>query len=250
MSGAAIRCEGLGKRFDDTWVLRDVDLDVYRGEVLGLIGPGGHGKSVLLKCLAGLLSPDAGRVLVDGEDLARLGPLGLARVREQYGYVFQNYALFDFMSVRDNVAFPLRQQAHLPPAEIDARVAARLADVGLAHALDLLPRELSGGMKKRVGLARATVGDPAILLYDDPSAGLDPVTSSKIFQLIARMHRPAAATVVVSHDIDRMRSVCSRYVMLEHGHVVFDGPEAALADAPESVRAFFFGAAHKHLEGR
>jgi phospholipid/cholesterol/gamma-HCH transport system ATP-binding protein len=240
----AIRCEDLGKRFDDAWVLRGVDLEVRRGEVLGVIGPGGHGKSVLLKCLAGLLTPDAGRVLVDGEDLARLGPLGLARVREQYGYVFQNYALFDFMSVRDNVAFPLRQQAHLPDAEIDARVAARLAEVGLAHALDLLPRELSGGMKKRVGLARATVGDPAIALYDDPSAGLDPVTSSKIFQLIARMHarRPDAATVVVSHDVDRMRAICDRYVMLERGRVVFVGAESALGDAPEVVAAFFGGA--------
>jgi len=250
VSGAvAIRCEGLGKRFDGTWVLRDVNLEVRRGEVLGLIGPGGHGKSVLLKCLAGLLSPDAGRVLVDGEDLARLGPLGLARVREQYGYVFQNYALFDFMTVRDNVAFPLVQQAHLSAEEIDGRVASRLSEVGLGHALDLLPRELSGGMKKRVGLARATVGEPAILLYDDPSAGLDPVTSSKIFQLIARMHRADAATVVVSHDIDRMRAVCDRYVMLDHGQLVFDGPEDALGGAPDTVRAFFHDAAATQRRG-
>ena len=253
MSGAAIRCEGLGKRFDETWVLRGVDLEIHAGEILGVIGPGGHGKSVLLKCLAGLLPADAGRVLVGGEDLARLGPSGLARVRERFGYVFQNYALFDFMSVRDNVAFPLRQQARHSPAEIDARVRSRLADVGLAHALDLFPRELSGGMKKRVGLARATVTEPAIALYDDPSAGLDPVTSSKIFKLIAAMHRHRAelgegpaATVVVSHDIDRMRAICDRYVMIAHGEVAFDGPESALGGAPASVSDFFHGAAHRH----
>ena len=244
----AIRCEGLGKRFDGAWALEGVDLEVRRGEILGVVGPGGHGKSVLLKCLAGLLTPDAGRVLVDGEDLARLGPLGLARVRQQYGYVFQNYALFDFMSVGDNVAFPLRQQGHLAPGAIDARVAARLDDVGLAHTVELFPRELSGGMKKRVGLARATVAEPAITLYDDPSAGLDPVTSSKIFQLIARMHalRPDAATVVVSHDIDRMRPVCDRYAMLERGRLVFDGPEAAMAAAAPVVGEFFFGAPQRH----
>lgn len=243
-SAEAIRCEGLGKRFDDHWALRDVDVVIRRGEILGVIGPGGHGKSVLLKCLAGLFTPDAGRVLVGGEDLARLGASGLARVREQYGYVFQNYALFDFMTVRDNVAFPLAQQGHRDRAAIDLAVEQRLAEVGLAHALDLYPRELSGGMKKRVGLARATVTDPAIALYDDPSAGLDPVTSSKIFDLVARMHtrRPNVATVVVSHDIDRMRAICDRYVMLVDGRLVFDGAEADIARAAD-VAAFFHGAA-------
>ncbi|PIE20929.1 MAG: ABC transporter ATP-binding protein, partial [Proteobacteria bacterium] len=154
MSAVVIRCEGLGKRFGDAWVLRDVDFEVRRGEVLGVIGPGGHGKSVLLKCFAGLLAPDEGRVLVDGEDLARLGPAGLARVRERFGYLFQNYALFDFMSVRDNVAFPLEQRAERAERaeraasdEIEAAVRARLAEVGLAHTLSLFPRELSGGMK-------------------------------------------------------------------------------------------------------
>lgn len=242
-AGAAIRCEGLGKRFGDHWALRDVDITIERGEILGVIGPGGHGKSVLLKCLAGLITPDEGRVLVGGEDLARLGAAGLTRVREQYGYVFQNYALFDFMTVRDNVAFPLVQQGHHDSAAIDAAVCARLAEVGLAHALDLYPRELSGGMKKRVGLARATVSDPAIALYDDPSAGLDPVTSSKIFDLVARMHnkRPGVATVVVSHDIDRMRPICDRYAMLVDGRLVFEGAEAEIARAPD-VAAFFFGA--------
>jgi len=243
-----IRCEGLGKRFGSAWVLEGVELDVRAGEILGVIGQGGHGKSVLLKCLAGLLTPDAGRVLVHGEELGRLGPLDLARVREGYGYLFQNYALFDFMTVRDNVAFPLRQQRTRDEETIVRLVRERLTEVGLGHALHLYPAELSGGMKKRVGLARATVTDPAIALYDDPSAGLDPVTSSKIFQLISRMHsrREDVATVVVSHDIDRMRDVCHRYVMLEGGRIIYDGPAPEAAgdrEVPAAVRAFFADAA-------
>src|SRR5690606_2923898 len=163
-------------------------LVVRRDEVLGVFGPGGHGKSVLLKLLAGLLRPDEGRVVVEGQDLATLDPMALSQVRERYGYLFQNYALFDFMNVRDNVAFPLRQREEPPPdEEIASRGRARLEEVGLGHALDRLPSQPSGGMKKRVGLARATIGEPDIALYDDPSAGLDPVTSSKIFELVARM---------------------------------------------------------------
>lgn len=243
MSAAApvLRAEGLGKRFDGAWVLRGVDLALHPGEILGLVGQGGHGKSVLLKCLAGLLRPDEGRVLAFGRDLATLTSVELARVREAYGYVFQNYALFDFMTVADNVAFPLRQRGDADERATNALVRERLAEVGLARALRLYPRELSGGMKKRVGLVRATVTDPDVTLYDDPSAGLDPVTSSKIFELIAGMHerKRGAAAIVVSHDLDRMRPVCHRYVMLERGRVVFEGPEAAVPSAPPAVAAFF-----------
>ena len=246
-----VRVEGLTKHYRGVPVLDGVDLELRAGEVVAIVGPGGQGKSVLLKHLPRLLVPDRGRVVIDGEDLARLKPLGLARARERFGYVFQNYALFDFMTVGDNVAFPLRQlantakkgEARLSEGDIEARVRARLADVGLAHAFAQFPRELSGGMKKRVGLARATIADPEIALYDDPSAGLDPVTSSKIFALIDTMHRrvPGATTIVVSHDIDRMRVICHRWIMIEHGRVVFDGTDAELARASASVRAFIFG---------
>ena len=244
-----IVCEGVGKRFDDTWVLRGVDLRVRAGEVLGVIGPGGHGKSVLLRLLAGLLVPDEGRVLVDGRDLAKLTQLELAEVRADYGYLFQNYALFDFMTVSDNVAFPLRQLANDEEATVAAAVRKRLGEVSLGHALALYPRELSGGMKKRVALARATVAHPRIVLYDDPTAGLDPVTSSKIFELLAAVHRVGArdgspcTSVVVSHDIDRMRRVCDRYVMLHDGQVRFDGAESVITEAESIVGDFFFGAA-------
>jgi len=248
-----IVCEGVGKRFGDAWVLRDVSMVVHPGEILGIIGPGGHGKSVLLKLMAGLLEADEGRVLVDGRDLAKVSPLELAALRSDYGYLFQNYALFDFMTVADNVAFPLRQLGATDEGEVSEAVQTRLEEVSLGHALGLYPRELSGGMKKRVGLARATVARPRLVLYDDPTAGLDPVTSSKIFELIQVVHgvgsadgRPCAS-VVVSHDIDRMRRVCDRYVMLQDGQVRFDGVESVIADAAPIVGDFFYGAAGKEV---
>jgi len=151
------------------------------------------------------------------------------------------------------VAFPLRQLANDEEATVLAAVRKRLEEVSLGHALELYPRELSGGMKKRVGLARATVAHPRIVLYDDPTAGLDPVTSSKIFELLQSVHNVGSrgglpcASVVVSHDIDRMRRVCDRYVMLYEAEVRFDGPEAELVSAPDIVRDFFFGAAQKEV---
>ena len=225
-------------------VLDGVSLTLRPGEIVGVIGPGGHGKSVLLKTLPLLVRPDAGRVLFRGEDALRFGARRLGALRREFGYLFQNYALFDSMTVFDNVAFPLRR-AGVSEQEVAARVPRCLKRVGLGAAAGLYPDELSGGMKKRVGLARAVVAQPPVALYDDPSAGLDPVTSSKIFRLVAQLHaaRRDAVTVVVSHDIDRMRAVCGRYVMLQRGRVVFDGPEAALATAPQAVRDFFFGAA-------
>ena len=245
-----IRVESLTKRHEGRTVLDAVSLEVRAGEVLGIVGPGGHGKSVLLKHLPGLLIPDRGRVLLDDKDLATLSAFELARAREGIGYLFQNYALFDFMTVADNLAFPLRQERRHTPADIEKKVRAALDAVGLARAYTQFPRELSGGMKKRVGLARATITRPSIALYDDPSAGLDPVTSSRIFALIADMHASmadqaqAAASVVVSHDIDRMRAVVDRWIVLEHGRVVFSGDHAglahALAHAPTPLLASFF----------
>ena len=244
-----IAVQRVSKHHEGRVVLDDVSLEVRAGEILGLVGPGGHGKSVLLKQLPRLLVPDRGQILLDGRDLASLTGFELARAREGFGYLFQNYALFDFMTVADNIAFPLRQEKTPPaPAEIERRVRERLAEVGLARAYDQFPRELSGGMKKRVGLARATVTDPSIALYDDPTAGLDPVTSSRIFALILAMHRkvPGCASVVVSHDIDRMAAIVDRWVVLEHGRVAFTGVRAdllrALTDSPpEGLLRRFFG---------
>jgi phospholipid/cholesterol/gamma-HCH transport system ATP-binding protein len=228
---ARIVVEDLTKRHEGRVVLDRINLEIRDGEVLGIVGQGGHGKSVLLKMLPRLLTPDAGRVLVDGKDLAKMTSFELARAREGFGYLFQNYALFDFMTVADNIAFPLRQEHRHTETEIDARVRARLKDVGLERAYHQFPRELSGGMKKRIGLARATVTNPTLAIYDDPTAGLDPVTSSRIFALIRDMHEkvPGCATVIVSHDIDRMVPIITRWVILEHGRIVFDGAPATLA---------------------
>jgi len=248
MSQVRIRVEGLVKHHEGRTVLAGLDLEVVSNEVLGIVGPGGQGKSVLLKHLPRLLVPDAGRVLLDGVDLALMTSFELARARESYGYLFQNYALFDFMSVGDNIAFPLRQEGKLSDADIEAKVRARLDEVGLARAYAQFPRELSGGMKKRVGLARATVSDPQLALYDDPSAGLDPVTSSRIFSLIAAMHKKVAgcASVVVSHDLDRMVPIVDRWVYLDRGQVLFDGATETLVDllqrrSTPALNAFFAG---------
>lgn len=241
-----IVARGICKRYGDVRVLDGVDLHLRRGELLGVIGPGGAGKSVLLKILCGLVVPDRGVVEVQGRDLARLDGVALAEVRRQYGVLFQNYALFDFMTVAENVAFPLVQSHALSDDEIRDRVAARLKDVDLPRAGDLYPRELSGGMKKRVSLARATIAGAPILLYDDPTAGLDPVTSSKIYALVKALHRPGeTTTMVISHDIDRMRAVCDRYLLIFEGRVRFDGTFAqGLASADDVVNTFFTGTDH------
>ena len=241
-----IEARGISKRYGNVQVLEGIDLHVRRGEILGVIGPGGAGKSVLLKILCGLVPPDSGTVRVNGRNLAELRGLELADIRRRFGVLFQNYALFDFMTVGENVAFPLVQEHRFTDEEIAHRVAARLADVDLPRAGHLFPRELSGGMKKRVSLARATIAAAPILLYDDPTAGLDPVTSSKIFLLVKGLHTPGeTTTLVISHDIDRMKAVCDRYVLIYDGRCRFDGTLAqGLASGDNVVNTFFTGQDH------
>ena len=237
-----IRGTDLTRAFADDVVLAGVSIHVRRGDVLGIIGAGGVGKSLLLKMLCGLVEPDSGTIEVGGEPIAELDTVAMARVREQFGMLFQNYALFDFMTVGENVAFPLEQRRELPPDEIHARVAARLLEVDLPGTERLFPSELSGGMKKRVALARATIAQAPLLLYDDPTAGLDPVTSSKIFKLIERLHSDDGATVIVGHDVDRMAAVCKRWLLLHEREVHFRGTTAeALASTDDVVSTFFEG---------
>ena len=230
-------------------ILHSINLHVHRGEVVGLIGPGGHGKSVLLKLIAGLIKPTRGSVHVLGQNTVGASDLDLAAIRASTGYLFQNYALFDFMTVAENVAFPMQQLGSTPSAEIERRVRELLDVVGLGRSLDLYPRELSGGMKKRVGLARAVITHPKLAIYDDPTAGLDPVTSSKIFNLISgvKERQRGSTSIIVSHDIDRMKVVCDRYVMLYEGKVIFDGIEEEIAAAPSVVGRFFYGAVGKEV---
>lgn len=235
------RVRGLTKSFGDALVLDNVDMEMRAGEILGLIGPGGVGKSVFVKICCGLMEPDSGSIEVLGHDLLAADEKTKQRLRERVGLVFQNYALFDFMTVGENVAFPMVQRGVANPTEIAQKVQERLAEVDLPNVRHLMPNELSGGMKKRVGLARANINDPEFIFFDDPTAGLDPVTSSKIFNLIRRTQAQRNSTcLVISHDINRMRPACDRYVLLLDGRVHFRGTEAdAMASADPVVQEFF-----------
>jgi phospholipid/cholesterol/gamma-HCH transport system ATP-binding protein len=243
MTDALIRIEGLTKVFDGMRVLRGVNLDIPRGCLYGLIGPGASGKSVLLKMVTGLLRPDSGRVLVAEHDVHSLTELELQKLRLKFGMLFQNNALFDYLTVGENIAFPLRRLFDLSEEEIAERIDERLRVVSLAGFEDRMPAGLSGGQKKRVGVARATVSQAEIVLYDEPAAGLDPVTSQKIFELLRAEQRAANATVVmVSSDLDRLLTVTDRVGMLYRGQLIFDGTtEEARASRDPYVKQFVHG---------
>ncbi|APR78750.1 ABC-type transport system protein [Minicystis rosea] len=238
-----IQVEALTKTFGGMPVLRGVNLAVPKGCLYGLIGPGASGKSVLLKMLTGLLRPDQGRVVVDGRDVSQMSEIELTQFRLKFGMLFQNNALFDYMTVGDNIAFPLRRLFNLPEEEIAARIADRLRVVSLPGFEDRMPAGLSGGQKKRVGVARATVSQAEIVLYDEPAAGLDPVTSQRIFELLRAEQRAAGATVImVSSDLDRLLTVTDRVGMLYKGKLIFDGTtEEAKASTNAYVRQFVHG---------
>ncbi len=237
-----IRLTGVRKAFDRP-VLRGVDLHVPAGCLYGLIGPGASGKSVLLKVITGLVLPDVGHVEVDGRDVGAMSDLELQEFRKRIGMLFQNNALFDFLTVAENIAFPLRRLFDLSEEEIQERVEERLACVSLPGFGKRLPSGLSGGQKKRVGVARATVASAPIVLYDEPAAGLDPVTSQKIFDLLRSEQRSGSATVVmVSSDLDRLLTVTDRVGMMYRGRLIFDGTTAeARASSNPYVRQFVHG---------
>jgi phospholipid/cholesterol/gamma-HCH transport system ATP-binding protein len=224
-------------------VLRDVSLTVPAGCLYGLIGPGASGKSVLLKMLCGLLEPDRGTVKIDGQDLFAMTDLDLQAFRLRLGMLFQNNALFDYLTVADNIAFPLRRMTKLGEDEIKKRVAERLESVSLPGFQDRLPAGLSGGQKKRIGVARATVMQAPVVFYDEPAAGLDPVTSQKIFEMLRDEQRQANSTVImVSSDLDRLLTVTDRVGMLYRGRLLFDGStEEAKASTDPYVRQFVHG---------
>lgn len=229
-----IRLDSVTKSFERP-VLRGVNLHVPPGCLYGLIGPGGAGKSVIVKAIAGLIWPDGGVVTVGGRDLQSMTEGELAEHRKGIGMVFQNNALFDFMTIGENVAFPLRRLLHLDERDIEERVAERLSRVGLAGFEARLPSGLSGGQKKRVGIARATVTRPPIMICDEPAAGLDPVTSQRIFDLLREEQQSTASTVLmVSSDIDRLLTVTDRVGVMHQGQVVFEGTteETRSSDMP------------------
>ena len=192
-----IKLEDVHKWWDIP-VLQGVDLDLPKGTVWGLMGPAASGKSVLLKVVCGLLKSEQGRVEVDGHDITEANERDLMDTRRKFGMLFQNNALFDFMTVGENVAFPLVRAGGVDPEEITERVEARLKSVGLSGSENKMPNELSGGMRKRVGIARATIASPPIVIYDEPSAGLDPVTTSKIYDLLRDIQAESEATVLTN----------------------------------------------------
>jgi phospholipid/cholesterol/gamma-HCH transport system ATP-binding protein len=224
-------------------VVRDVTLSIPEGCLYGLIGPGASGKSVLLKMMVGLLRPDSGSITLAGDEVTTLSELELQKLRAKVGMLFQNNALFDYMTVGDNIAFPLRRLFAPTEEEVSARVAERLARVALLGFEDRMPSGLSGGQKKRVGVARATISRAPVVLYDEPAAGLDPVTSQRIFELLRAEQQEVGATVVmVSSDLDRLLTVTDRVGMMFKGELIFDGTtEEAKSSTEPRVRQFVHG---------
>jgi phospholipid/cholesterol/gamma-HCH transport system ATP-binding protein len=235
----AIRLEHVTKSFDGRKVLDDVTLDVHEGQAFCLLGRSGTGKSVTLKHIIGLLQPDAGRVIVHGRDVPRLNRRELAEVRRSMGFLFQNAALFDSITVGENVAFPLRRHTDWPDDRIREVARARLESVGLDRDFDKMPAELSGGMKKRCGLARAMALDPDILLVDEPSAGLDPITADEIDDLLVKQKQEGTTLVVVTHNIPSARHVGDELAVLHDGKVIAQGTARELERSEhEMVRTF------------
>ena len=245
-----IRCENVGKTFGDTAVLDGVNLDVRKGEVLVILGGSGSGKSTLLRCMTGALRATQGRVIVNLPDQLG-GPIDvcsmsddqLSEYRRQIGVLFQSGALFNSMSVKENVALPMRMHADLSQETIDISVMMKLEQVSIRHAADRLPGEISGGMKKRAGLARALALDPRILFYDEPSAGLDPITSAQVDELICNLNTLLGVTsVVVTHEMDSAFRIADRMVLLDKGKFVADGTKEEFRDSDdERVRQFVDG---------
>jgi len=219
-----ITVDNIYKSFGKLAVLSGVDLEIKQGESLVIIGQSGCGKSVLLKLLVALLRPDSGRILVDGKDIYTLHHSELTDYRRRFGVLFQSAALFDSMTAEENVGFALKESLHFPAGQIKDIVGEKLALVGLADVGPKMPAEISGGMKKRVALARAIAADPDILLYDEPTTGLDPITADMINELIVSVNKKLGVTsIAVTHDMASAAKIADRIVMLYQGKVVWDG---------------------------
>lgn len=219
----AIKLEGVQKRFGRQLIYQSLDLELARGETLSVLGPSGAGKSVMLKLIIGLLQADAGRIIVEGTDISRLDEWDpkMREVRRRVGMLFQGSALFDSLSVGDNVAYGLREHFKWPRGKIKARVAECLEWVGLPGIEPMRPADLSGGMKKRVGLARALAPGPDIILYDEPTTGLDPTNTLRINELIVALREKLrVSSLVITHDMSVALAVADRVALLEHGRIV------------------------------
>jgi phospholipid/cholesterol/gamma-HCH transport system ATP-binding protein len=238
--GAAVRLDRVSKAFGDRQVLQDVTFEVPEGAGFVILGRSGTGKSVTLRHIIGLVRPDSGRVFVEGDEISALDGPELSRVRRKVGFLFQNAALFDSISVGENVAFPMRRHTGWTESDILARAHEKLAAVGLEQEFEKMPGALSGGMRKRAGLARALALDPRILLVDEPSAGLDPITADEIDDLLLGLKQGGGVTlVVVTHNIPSARKLGDRLLMLHEARVVAEGTPADMdRSSDDLVRAF------------
>lgn len=262
---AIIRCRGVSKVFGSQAVLSGLDLEVYPGETMVVMGGSGSGKSTTLRLMIGSFPPTTGTIELFGQNICGLNEEGMNGVRKRFGILFQSGALFNSMTIAENVALPLHEHTELDPEIIDIQVKIKLQLVGLLDAADKYPAQISGGMKKRAGLARALALDPRILFYDEPSAGLDPVTSAQIDQLIIALSRDLGVTsVVVTHEMDSAFTIADRMAMLDRGRILKvetrawyealrDLPENEAKDRPEDerlIRQFLRGDAHGPLSER
>lgn len=237
-----VEINNLMKGFEDEYILKNLSLKLFRGENLVVLGKSGSGKSVLIKCIIRLLTPDSGSIKVLGEDVNLLDNKALAILRAKIGFLFQSGALYDSMTIKQNLEFPLRRiKKDFTKEERDEKIAEVLKNVGLPDTLNKMPSELSGGMRKRVSLARTIIVDPMIMLYDEPTTGLDPVTSDEISDLINQVQKKyKTSSIIITHDIECARATADRVIMMHDGEVYSEGSvEAFNASEDVLIRSFF-----------
>jgi len=236
-----IKVEHLFKRFGNLTVLDDISFELSAGENLVVFGRSGTGKSVLLKCLIGLLKPDAGNVFIKGKNIYKLSIKKLNNLRKKTGFLFQSSALYDSMTVRENLEFPLKRNNSFTQEELNKKVEKTLDLVHLSEAIDKMPSELSGGMKKRIGLARSIITEPEIMFYDEPTTGLDPITSKNISELIRDLQRKLNMTsIIVTHDLICAEIIADRAIFLRNRKVVYEGKIGELIDSDDQFLKNFF----------